>query len=150
MLLPDAPLPDDGVEVPVFVVDWEMAQLGVRSLDVGQMLAELYELWLYKHLEAGLWIAQGLAEGYGPVSEAGAFRTAVQMGAHLVCFGTSVPGWGTPAQVEATARTGRALIANAWQKNRAWFDGGELAFLFARAESCAPRTDTAPGQGHGP
>ena len=137
MLLPDATF-QVGVAAPVLVVDWEMAQLGVRSLDVGQMMAELYELWLYKRLGAGLWTARGLAEGYGPVSERFAFRTAVQMGAHLVCFGTAVPGWGTPAQVEAAARTGRDVIANAWQRNRAWFDRGDLAFLFARAESCTP------------
>lgn len=130
MLLPDAKL-QDGVEVPVFIVDWEMAQLGVRSLDVGQMLAELYELWLYRRITAGLWIMQGFSEGYGPVNEDFVFRTAIQMGAHLVCFGTSVPGWGTPAQVEDTARTGRALIVKAWERNRAWFEQGELAFLFA-------------------
>lgn len=146
MLLPDAPF-QDSVEVPVFVVDWEMAQLGVRNLDVGQMMAELYELWLYKKIQAGLWIMQGFSEGYGPVSENFAFRTAVQMGAHLVCFGTSVPGWGTPAQVEETAHAGRELVVNAWQKKRAWFDGGELAFLFARAEPCTVQTDTEPEKG---
>lgn len=147
MLLPDAEF-QDGVEVPIFVVDWEMTQLGVRNLDVGQMMAELYELWLYKNIEAGLWIMQGFAEGYGSVGEDFAFRTALQMGAHLVCFGTSVPGWGTPAQVEETARTGRELIVNAWQKNRAWFDRGELAFLFAPIESCALQTGTGTDKEH--
>ena len=135
ILLPNNPLPSSAEAVPVFVVDWEMAQLGVPNLDLGQMLAEMYELWLYRRIRGGLWMMEGLVEGYGPVTEAFALRTAVQLGAHLVCFGTSVPGWGTPAQVREVARTGRDVICHAWRKDRAWFEKeggvGELASLFS-------------------
>ncbi|ORY69660.1 kinase-like domain-containing protein [Pseudomassariella vexata] len=133
ILVPNDPL-QEGRKVNAYVIDWELAQLGVPNLDVGQMFAELYELWLYKKITAGLWMAQGFVEGYGKVSDQFAFRTAIQVGAHLVCFGTSVQGWGTPEQVEEVARTGKDIIVNAWRKNRTWFAGGDLACLFSPAE----------------
>lgn len=132
MLLPNAPIPP-GEDVPVFVVDWEMSQLGTCSLDLGQMVAELYELWLYKSISAGLWIIEGFMAGYGTVSEESAFRTAMQVGAHLVCFGTSVPGWGTAEQNEMVAAKGRDLIMYAWGKDRKWFDDSDLSCLFAHS-----------------
>ena len=114
----------------MFVVDWEMAQPGVPNLDLGQMIAELYELWLYRSIDAGLWMIQGLVESYGASDEDFAFRTAIQVGVHLISFGTSVQGWGTPEQVEAVARTGRDLIVNAWEKKLDWFEKSDLACLF--------------------
>ncbi|KAK8003174.1 hypothetical protein PG989_002893 [Apiospora arundinis] len=129
---PTPPLSPNAEPVPVFVVDWEMAQLGLPNLDLGQMLAEMYELWLYRRIRGGLWMMEGFVEGYGAVTEAFALRTAIQLGAHLVCFGTSVPGWGTPEQVQEVARTGRDIICHAWRKNRDWFEEeGELSGLFS-------------------
>ncbi|RYP10101.1 hypothetical protein DL764_000892 [Monosporascus ibericus] len=119
ILIPNTPIQSDG-EIPVFVIDWEMAQLGVPSLDLGQMIAELYELWLYKSIDAGLWMIQGLTEAYGIVSADFAFRIAIQVGTHLISFGTSVQGWGSPEQVEVVARTGRDLVVHAWKQDRAW------------------------------
>ncbi|KAI0458324.1 kinase-like domain-containing protein [Xylaria acuta] len=132
VLLPNSPI-QEGDDVTMFVIDWEMSQIGVPNLDVGQMIAELYELKLYKNITAGLWTVQGFVEGYGAVSDDFAFRTAIQAGAHLVSFGTSVQGWGTPEQVEMVARTGRDIIVHAWQKDRKWFQGGDLACLFQSA-----------------
>ncbi|KAI0540880.1 kinase-like domain-containing protein [Xylaria digitata] len=129
VLLPDSPIQEGG-DIIMFVIDWEMSQIGVPNLDFGQMVAELYELKLYKSITAGLWMVQGFAEGYGQVSDDFAFRTAIQVGAHLVSFGTSVQGWGTPEQVEMVARTGRDIIVHAWQKDRGWFERGDLACLF--------------------
>jgi hypothetical protein len=120
------------VEVPVFVIDWEMAQLGVPNQDLGQMIAELYELKLYKDIEAGMWLVEGFVNGYGKVSEDFAFRTAIAVGTHLLAFGTSVEGWGTPDQVQEVARTGRDLIVKSWSKDRSWFETGELRLLFSR------------------
>ncbi|KAL7626920.1 hypothetical protein AAE478_003694 [Parahypoxylon ruwenzoriense] len=130
ILLPNTPI-QEGVDVPMFVIDWEMAQLGVHSVDLGQMIAELYELKLYKSIFGGLWMAQGLVDGYGAVSEDSAFRTAIQIGAHLICFGTSVPGWGTQEQIENCARVGKDIIIHAWEKDRPWFEQGDLACLFS-------------------
>ncbi|KAH7037921.1 kinase-like domain-containing protein [Microdochium trichocladiopsis] len=133
ILLPNKPITPDQ-EVPVFVVDWEMAQLGKRNLDLGQMIAELYELWLYKSITAGLWIIEGFTAGYGVGTAEFAFRTAIQTGAHLVCFGTSVPGWGTPEQNEMVAEKGRDLIMHALDKDRGWFEKSELASLFGKVQ----------------
>ncbi|KAI1772432.1 kinase-like domain-containing protein [Hypoxylon cercidicola] len=130
ILLPDAPI-QEGVDVPMFVIDWEMAQLGKYWFDLGQMIAELYELKLYKDISGGLWIVEGFVNGYGAVSEGFAFRTAIQVGVHLIGFGTSVPGWGTPEQVENVARTGKDIIVHALNKDRQWFKEGDLASLFS-------------------
>ncbi|KAI1174200.1 kinase-like domain-containing protein [Nemania sp. FL0916] len=132
VLLPDGPI-QKGSDITMFVIDWEMSQIGVPNLDIGQMIAELYEMKLFKNITAGLWMAQGFAEGYGAVSDDFAFRTAIQTGTHLIGFGTSVQGWGTPEQVEMVARTGRDIIVHAWQKDREWFMAGDLAFLFQSA-----------------
>lgn len=129
VLLPDRPI-QDGDDITMFVIDWELSQIGVPSLDLGQMIAELYEMKLYKDITAGVWIIEGVVAGYGTLSDDFAFRTAIQIGAHLISFGTSVQGWGTPKQVEMVARTGRDIIVHAWQKRREWFKGGDLACLF--------------------
>ncbi|KAI1631080.1 kinase-like domain-containing protein [Biscogniauxia mediterranea] len=133
IILPDSPM-REGDNFPVFVTDWELAHVGVPSLDLGQMIAEMYELKLYKNITAGLWMVQGFVEGYGRVTEDMAFRTTVQVGVHLVCFGTMVEGWGTPEQVEMVARTGKDIIVRAWRKDREWFEAGDLACLFAHIE----------------
>ncbi|KAI1476464.1 kinase-like domain-containing protein [Daldinia eschscholtzii] len=130
ILLPKAPI-QEGVDIPIFVIDWEMSQIGKPSLDVGQMLAEMYELKLYKDKPAGLFMAQGFIEGYGPVSEDCAFRTAIQVGAHLVSFGMSVQGWGSVEQVEECGRLGKDIITHAWEKDRRWFEESDFAFLFS-------------------
>ncbi|KAI1212263.1 kinase-like domain-containing protein [Annulohypoxylon truncatum] len=129
ILLPKNPIQEEA-DVPMFVIDWEMAQLGKPNLDLGQMIAELYELRLYKDIIAGLWIIQGFVSGYGAMSEDFAFRTAIQTGTHLISFGTSVQGWGTQEQVENCARVGKEIIVRAWKKDRQWFEGGDLACLF--------------------
>ncbi|KAF4987439.1 hypothetical protein FDECE_15429 [Fusarium decemcellulare] len=129
ILLPDKPLDADG-ETSLFVVDWENAQLGVESLDHGEMIGELYALWLYKRIDAGLWTIRGYAEGLGPQSETFAWRLALQVGVHLLSFGTIAPGWGTHAQAGDVARHGRDIIVNAWHKNREWFEASDLACLF--------------------
>ncbi|KAI1144537.1 kinase-like domain-containing protein [Hypoxylon sp. FL0543] len=133
ILLPKSPI-EEGVDVPMFVIDWEMSQIGKPNLDLGQMIAELYELKLYKDILGGPWMVEGFLDGYGAVSEDFAFRTAIQVGAHLISFGTSVPGWGTPEQVENCARTGKEIIVHAWKKDRHWFEEGDLACLFSRTE----------------
>lgn len=128
MLISDAPV-EAGCETRLFVVDWENAQFGVEGMDHGYMLGELYSLWL-KGADVGLWMFQGYAEGLGSMSEDAALRIALQMGIYLVSLSTAIPGWSSSAQIEEVARKGRDIIVNAWNKERAWFDGGELSCLF--------------------
>jgi len=144
ILLPNVPI-QEGVEIPIFVVDWEMAQLGVSSMDHGQMLAELLALWLYKKIDAGLWMVQGYAEELGIRNEASAWRVAVQVGIHLVSFGTVAPDWETPDQDEDVVRLGRDIIVNSWERNREWFSRSELACLFTQAvRESSSASKTAP------
>jgi hypothetical protein len=101
------------------------------SFDVGQMVAEMYALWLYKSIVAGLWMLQGLVAAYRPPSQEFAFRAALQVGAHLICITTAFGNWGTPQQLEEVVRVGRDIVLHAWHKDRTWFEQGELACLFA-------------------
>ncbi|KAM5354653.1 hypothetical protein ACJ41O_001300 [Fusarium nematophilum] len=130
IILPNRPI-QEGIKAPMFVIDWECTQLGLPSVDLGQMMAEMYALWLYKSITAGRWMMEGLIDAYGHVSQEFAFRTALQTGAHLLCITTTFPGWGTPEQVEEVARVGRDIILHAWKKDRSWFEKGDLACLFS-------------------
>ncbi|CAN8097287.1 unnamed protein product [Discula destructiva] len=122
-----------GPQTPLFVIDWEMCQLWRPELDLGQMIAELYQLTLYKDIQAGLWLIEGFVSGYGLVNDSFAFRTLLHVGTHLVGFGSGVAGWGEPEQCENVARVGRDIILRAWQKDRSWFEGHDLACVFATA-----------------
>lgn len=128
ILLPAGPFAE-GQQVPVRIVDWEMAQLGVRPEDVGQLVAELWLLKLYKGIDAGLWILQGFVNGYGKVDHDFAFRALVHVGAHLICIGSSTPGWGSAEEGEAIARVGRDLLLAAWRKDLPAFKGHDLECL---------------------
>ncbi|KAF5642236.1 phosphotransferase enzyme family [Fusarium tjaetaba] len=133
VVLPDAAI-KEGTKIPVFVVDWEMTQLGLPSVDVGQMIAEMYALSLYKSVDAGLWMMGGFIEGYGDISEDFAFRTAIHVGTHLVCVTTDFPAWGHENYARVV-EVGRDIIVHAWEKDRDWFQKGDLACLF-QSYSC--------------
>jgi fructosamine-3-kinase len=116
----------------LFVVDWELSHLGLRALDLGQMLAELFEAKHFKDVDAAVWIMQGLIERYELLTLDMAFRAATHVGVHLVCW-SDVPGWGSPEEIQAVVRIGRDFIVRGWQRDRDWFvDEGTLAFLFER------------------
>lgn len=131
ILLPNEEIQPDQ-QTMLSVVDWEMCQLSVRPLDLGQMIAELYELVLYKNIKAGLWIIEGFLEGYGYVNHDFTFRIAVHVGVHLVGFGTNVANWGDAEQVEKVTRTGRDIILQAWKKDRDWFKSHDMKYLFEK------------------
>lgn len=98
ILLPDGPISDS--EKRVFVIDWELAQVSSLAFDLGQMFAELYQLKHFKDIDAGVWLIEAFMRGYGPIEEDVAFRVAVHVGVHLICWGSRVAGWGTEGQVE--------------------------------------------------
>ncbi|KAL2181986.1 kinase-like domain-containing protein [Thermothelomyces heterothallicus CBS 202.75] len=130
-LLPDRPL-ENGDQLPVFIVDWEMCQFGLPPLDLGQMIAELYELSLFKNMDEGKWLIEGFTAGYGRVDDDFALRTALHVGTHLVAWGSRVAGWGSEAQVQHVVGLGKDIILRAWDKDRVWFEGGDLACLFTK------------------
>lgn len=129
VLLPNEPI-KDGTQTPIRIIDWEMGQLGVRPLDLGQMIAELWQLKLYKDIDAGEWLVENFAEGYGTLSDDDAFRAIVHVAVHLICFGSRVPGWGTPEQNVRLVETGKEVLLKAWGKDREWFKGHVLGSLF--------------------
>jgi hypothetical protein len=104
----------------------------VQALDHGEMIGELYALWLYDKIDAALWMVQGYAEGLEEQREASVWRTAVQVGVHLLSFRALHPGRGTLEQVEEVVRLGRDVIVNGWEKNREWFEESELRCLFTK------------------
>lgn len=116
----------------MLIIDWEMAHLGVPNLDFGEMIAELYTIWLYRRIPAALWIMEEFVSAYSEVSQEHAFRTAIQVGAHIVCI-TSIVGWGTPKEVEKAVVAGRDIIVHAWEKDRSWFEKSDLACIFRQA-----------------
>lgn len=129
VLLPNVPLQDDQ-RTPIKIIDWELTQLGVRPLDLGQMIAELWQLKLYKDIDAGEWFIKGFAEGYGTVDDVFAFRTIIHVGVHLICFGSQTPGWGSKEQGENLVKVGKEVILKAWQKDREGFQDHILGCLF--------------------
>ncbi|KAK4250571.1 kinase-like domain-containing protein [Corynascus novoguineensis] len=129
-LLSDRPL-GEADQLPVFIVDWEMCQFSLPPLDLGQMIAELYQLSLFKDIDEGKWLIEGFTAGYGSVNDEFAFRTALHVGTHLIAFGSQVPGWGSETQVQHVVGLGKDIILRAWNKDRSWFEGGDLACLFS-------------------
>ncbi|KAJ4269839.1 hypothetical protein NW762_001508 [Fusarium torreyae] len=129
IVLPNVPI-QESTPVEMLVIDWELTQPGLPSVDFGEMIAEMYALWLYKSITAGLWMMEGFVEGYGKISEDFAFRTAIQTGTHLLCVTTDGAKWGTPEQLEKVVGVGRDIIVHAWKKDRAWFEKGDLTCLF--------------------
>ncbi|KAJ5136831.1 hypothetical protein N7448_005385, partial [Penicillium atrosanguineum] len=109
VLVADFPLIEQS-QTKLLVVDWELCQIGNRALDLAQMIAELYEAKLFRNVDCGIWMIDGLVEGYGPLSEEMAFRTAIHVGVHLVVWGSRVAGWGSQQQVEEVVKVGRELI----------------------------------------
>ncbi|KAF5684433.1 cytoplasmic trna 2-thiolation 2 [Fusarium denticulatum] len=129
ILLPDTPLAK-GTYTPIRIVDWEMVQLGARPLDLGQAIAELWQLNLYKDIAAGEWLIQAFADGYGAVSDDFAYRTVIHVGVHLICFGSQTPGWGDAEQQKDVVRIGKEIIVRAWGRDRGYFVGHVLGGLF--------------------
>ncbi|KAF4441509.1 cytoplasmic trna 2-thiolation protein 2 [Fusarium austroafricanum] len=129
ILLPDIPMVN-GSHTPVRIVDWEMVQLGVRPLDLGQVIAELWLLKLYKDIDAGEWLIRAFADGYDSVDDDFAYRTIIHVGVHLICFGSQTPGWGDAEQQKDVVRAGREVIVKAWSKDRKYFDEHVFGSLF--------------------
>lgn len=133
VLLPDKEIAGRD-QIPVFVVDWEVVSLGKRERDIGQMIAELYMLKLFKDIDAGTWLIEGYLSGYGHLDISEAFRIAIHIGCHLVVIGGTVPGWGSSEGVARVVGFGRDMIVKGWEQNMAWFLGGPLESMFVQQE----------------
>ena len=130
VLLPNAPFPAPEEPLKFFVIDWELSHLSSRAFDLGQMFAELFELKHFRGIEAGFWLIETFMEGYGKVEDDLAFKTAIHAGTHLVCWGSTVRGWGKQEQVNAVVEIGRDWIVKGWEKDKRFFEGTALGCLF--------------------
>ncbi|KAL7904943.1 kinase-like domain-containing protein [Trichoderma velutinum] len=128
----EPPLP--GVSNKLFIIDWEFAQFGHRSNDIGQILGDLYERRLYGNVETVAPVMEGVIKGYGELSERMAFRVAIYVGVHLIGWYNRRPRNGpkvVPLHVILEGLTiGRDFIIKGWEKDRAFFENSALASLF--------------------
>ncbi|TVY83243.1 4-hydroxytryptamine kinase psiK [Lachnellula suecica] len=131
VLLKNAPFPELEEPLKLFVIDWELSHLSDLVFDLGQMFAELFELKHFKDIDAGIWLIEGFMKGYGKLNEDMAFRAAIHVGVHLICWGSRVQGWGSKEQVEKVVEVGRGFVVNGWEKDRRYFEGTLLKCLFA-------------------
>ncbi|PTB78833.1 hypothetical protein M440DRAFT_1373802 [Trichoderma longibrachiatum ATCC 18648] len=116
------------------IIDWEKVQFGHRAVDIGGMLADLYERKHFKGVAASMPIMRGFIKGYGPLSEELAFRTAIHAGVHLICWyyrrdrNAPLP-YPLPKVLDALT-LGRDFILRGWARDRDWFEDSVLAPLF--------------------
>jgi hypothetical protein len=94
------------------------------------MFAELFEPKHFKNIDAGVWLIESFMEGYGNIDEETAFRAVVHMGLHFIVWRSRVQGWGTKEQVEAVVGIGRGFVVHGWKRDRGFFEGGVLGYLF--------------------
>lgn len=130
VLLPDILLSDGKMPIKLFVIDWELSHISSLAFDLGQMFAELFELKHFKNIDAGVWLIEAFMEGYGTIDDDFAFRTAIHVGVHLICWGSRVQGWGTKEQVEKAVEIGRDFVVKGWGRDRPFFGGTALKCLF--------------------
>lgn len=143
MILRDAPLPDPAQpagadkKTDIFMLDFEVSQLGNPAQDLAQCLGELYMVHHFFHAAAPLHVMRGVAEAYlAPGSQTVnrdevAFQTAMHFGVHIV----TIPwryGWPTTEEgvMEGCVAFGNQCLLKAVERERAWFEEGVLGFLF--------------------
>ncbi|QKX62341.1 uncharacterized protein TRUGW13939_09500 [Talaromyces rugulosus] len=137
VLIPNTPSLDKRQQAKgmnLYIIDWELAQFGRREYDVGQIIGDLYERMHFLNVDSALWVIQGFVAGYGPLSDAMAFRAAIHAGVHLICWyirrNPTAPFLEDPELIKGAIRTGTDFIVKAWEKDRAWFESSPLVCLF--------------------
>lgn len=125
--------PTPPAETQLAIIDWELVQLGYRAIDLGQLIGDLLERKYLNDVAAASWIIKGFLDGYGPLGDDMAFRTAIHTGVHLICWSSRGGKIGPFSdQVKNAIRIGRDLVLRGWEKDRGWFEGTPLASLFER------------------
>lgn len=120
------------------IIDFELAHFGHHAIDLGQMIADLYERYHFLSHPYAQAAIQGFIQGYGPISEDLAFRTAIHAGVHLIFWykrgNPKDPKrpWATPEKIEGCLRVGNEWIIRGWESDRRWFQEGNdsLKWLF--------------------
>ena len=136
-MIQDVSVTDDVIDqIPIRIVDWELSQLGVRPLDLGQFIAELWSLMLYRNVGAAEWLVQAFASGYSSLDDSFTYRTIIHVGVHLICFSrywSSTPDSSQYEQQKTMISIGRDAIIKAWSRDREYFREHLLGCLFSEA-----------------
>lgn len=128
------------------IIDWEFAQLGHPSCDVGQMLAELYLLVFFAKSSGAKECMEGFIDVYKERNEAMdsqmQYRIAIQMGAHFLGITSRMSEWtegmedGSKA-METLVQFGADLVTHGWSglnnphaEEDQWFRFGPLYAVF--------------------
>ncbi|KAI0432001.1 kinase-like domain-containing protein [Xylaria sp. FL1042] len=122
-------------ERKLLIIDWEFVQFGHRAYDVGQMVGDIYERWLFGEANGAVPAIDGFIKGYGKLEDNDlAFRITIHAGVHLI-------GWyirrapNSPlkfplGRVRDAMRIGRDWIEKGWQRDINYFKDTPLAPLF--------------------
>jgi thiamine kinase-like enzyme len=121
-------------ETDLFIIDWELAQFGRRGYDLGQMIGDLYERKHFMNIRRSLWLIEAFVAGYGALTNEMAFRIAIHVGVHLICWyirrAPTAPFTQPRKQIQDVIRMGTDFIVKAWEKDQTWFESSDLACLF--------------------
>lgn len=145
VLLPNSPWRDAPQSVheeelnQLFIIDWETVQYGHRAVDIGSMLADLYERHHFSGAAASLPVIEGFVEGYNNQllshDDDLVFRVAIHAGVHLICWyyrrDRNAPLPYPLPTVLAALTLGRDIILRGWRKDKEGLKGTFLAPLFA-------------------
>jgi hypothetical protein len=137
ILIPTAPWRETsppGEPNKLFIIDWEFAQFGHRSYDLGQIVGDFYERKVFDNSEVGMPTMEGIISGYGELSDDMAFRTAIYVGVHLITWYTrrpkKNPKFVAPEVIVAGLKVGRDFILKGLERDRDFFQRSALASLF--------------------
>jgi thiamine kinase-like enzyme len=122
--------------IDLSIIDWELVQLGRRAYDLGQMIGDLYERKHFTRDDSALHIIRGFIAGYGVSSDVEAFRIAIHVGQHLICWyirrNPHAPFTEPLELIQALIYIGTNFILKGWEKDRKWFESSDLVYLFKR------------------
>ncbi|KAK4216709.1 kinase-like domain-containing protein [Rhypophila decipiens] len=111
--------------------DFWTGKYGSPTMDLGRMIAELYQIYFFMGIKEARWLITAIINGYGHIDDKFAFRTAVHIGARMINFGTLAGDLVPETRLQRGIRMGREMIVHARREDRGWFEAGDLACLFA-------------------
>jgi hypothetical protein len=114
------------------VIDWEFAQYGHRSIDLGQMIGDLIEMNHFNPSNNFTDLVEGLVKGYGTTGDDMGFRIAIYVGVHMINWHSRHPSPHRDLlnQAESLMRVATEFVVRAWKKDRIWLEGTVLGCLF--------------------
>jgi hypothetical protein len=137
ILLKDEPLVSDSAS-ELLVTDFEIAHIGSRVQDIGQLLAELYIHYsFYGKLEVSTLIMKGFVAAYYNTYANRPLETmldeALEVAMHFGIHYTVRPykmRWPVDDKMLEQTKFGSDCVLQAWRKNSSFFEGGPLRDLF--------------------